>query len=41
MLAPGDAFGPYEDRFRIGFGLPTDELREGLARVGEVIERHG
>ncbi|MFB6126562.1 MAG: aminotransferase class I/II-fold pyridoxal phosphate-dependent enzyme [Halolamina sp.] len=41
VLAPGDAFGPYEDRFRIGFGLPTDELREGLARVGDVVERHG
>ncbi|AEN04643.1 aminotransferase class I/II-fold pyridoxal phosphate-dependent enzyme [Halolamina sp.] len=38
VLAPGHLFGPYEDRFRIGFGLPTDELVEGLERVGEVIE---
>ena len=38
VLAPGHLFGPYEDRFRIGFGLPTEELEEGLERVGEVIE---
>jgi aspartate/methionine/tyrosine aminotransferase len=38
VLAPGHLFGPYEDRFRIGFGLPTPELREGLERVGDVIE---
>ncbi len=37
VLAPGDCFG-HSDRFRIGFGLPTDELREGLARVSDVIE---
>jgi len=38
VLAPGHLFGPYENRFRIGFGLETDELVEGLERVGEVIE---
>ncbi|WP_128476244.1 aminotransferase class I/II-fold pyridoxal phosphate-dependent enzyme [Halorussus pelagicus] len=38
VLAPGDLFG-YDDYFRIGFGLPTDELEEGLARVGDCIER--
>jgi aspartate/methionine/tyrosine aminotransferase len=38
VLAPGHLFGPYEDRFRIGFGLETEELHEGLERVGEVIE---
>jgi aspartate/methionine/tyrosine aminotransferase len=38
VLAPGDLFG-HPDRFRIGFGLPRDELVEGLARVGRVIER--
>jgi aspartate/methionine/tyrosine aminotransferase len=37
VLAPGNAFG-FPDYFRIGFGLPTDELREGLERVGRVIE---
>ena len=37
VLAPGQLFG-FPDRFRIGFGLPTDELTEGLARVGDVIE---
>ncbi len=39
VLAPGEFFG-FEDRFRIGFGLPTEELTEGLERVGRVIERH-
>jgi len=38
VLAPGDVFG-HPDRFRIGFGLPTDELTEGLERVGRHIER--
>jgi aspartate/methionine/tyrosine aminotransferase len=37
VLAPGNAFG-FPDYFRIGFGLPTDDLREGLDRVGRVIE---
>ena len=37
VLAPGDLFG-FPDRFRIGFGLPTDELEEGLDRVSRVIE---
>ncbi|WP_435076112.1 pyridoxal phosphate-dependent aminotransferase [Halococcus sp. AFM35] len=39
VLAPGDVFG-FDDRFRLGFGLPTDELAEGLERVGRVIEAH-
>ena len=39
VLAPGSMFG-YDDYFRIGFGLPTDELEEGLARVSACIERH-
>ncbi|PSQ67278.1 MAG: aminotransferase, partial [Halobacteriales archaeon SW_9_67_24] len=37
VLAPGDVFG-FDDRFRIGFGLPADELDDGLERVGRVIE---
>jgi aspartate/methionine/tyrosine aminotransferase len=40
VLAPGGLFG-FEDRFRIGFGLPTEELEEGLRRVGRVVERGG
>ncbi|QLG61411.1 aminotransferase class I/II-fold pyridoxal phosphate-dependent enzyme [Halorarum salinum] len=36
VLAPGDAFG-HDGYFRIGFGLPTDELEDGLDRVGDVI----
>jgi len=39
VLAPGHLFG-FPDRFRIGFGLPTDELEEGLDRVGNVIAEH-
>jgi len=37
VLAPGGLFG-FPDRFRIGFGLPTAELEEGLQRVSCVIE---
>jgi aspartate/methionine/tyrosine aminotransferase len=37
VLAPGSAFG-FDDYFRIGFGLPTEQLHEGLERVSEVIE---
>jgi len=36
VLAPGSVFG-HPDRFRIGFGLPTPKLEEGLARVDRVI----
>jgi aspartate/methionine/tyrosine aminotransferase len=36
VLAPGNAFG-FPAYFRIGFGLPTDELREGLERIDRVL----
>ncbi|ELY96228.1 class I and II aminotransferase [Natrialba hulunbeirensis JCM 10989] len=39
VLAPGDVFG-YPNRFRIGFGLHTDELEEGLERIGRHIKTH-
>jgi aspartate/methionine/tyrosine aminotransferase len=39
VLAPGHLFG-FPDRFRIGFGLPTEELEDGLDRVSRVIEAH-
>lgn len=39
VLAPGEFFG-FEEYFRIGFGLETKALEEGLDRVGRVIERH-
>jgi aspartate/methionine/tyrosine aminotransferase len=39
VLAPGEAFG-YPDRFRIGYGLPTAELEEGLGRVAAFLDRH-
>lgn len=39
VLAPGEFFG-FDGYFRIGFGLETEALTEGLGRVGRVIERH-
>lgn len=36
VLAPGDLFG-FPHRFRIGFGLDTDELRRGLDRVAHCL----
>ncbi len=32
VLAPGDVFG-FDEYFRIGFGLPTEELETGLGRL--------
>ena len=40
VLAPGEAFG-HPERFRIGYGLPLSELREGLSRLETVLDRHG
>jgi len=40
VLAPGNVFG-YPGYFRMGFGHPTEELTEGLERVGRVVERGG
>ncbi|MFB6096449.1 MAG: aminotransferase class I/II-fold pyridoxal phosphate-dependent enzyme [Haloferacaceae archaeon] len=40
VLAPGNAFG-FPGYFRIGFGLETDRLEEGLDRVGAVVEAAG
>lgn len=39
VLAPGDAFG-VPDRFRIGFGLASAELTEGLSRLDSFLSRH-
>jgi aspartate/methionine/tyrosine aminotransferase len=39
VLAPGDAFGRPE-WFRIGFGVPKDELETGLSRLREFLDRH-
>jgi aspartate/methionine/tyrosine aminotransferase len=39
VLAPGGLFD-FPGYFRIGFGLPTEELTEGLQRVGRVVDRH-
>ena len=38
VLAPGGLFG-FPDRFRVGFGLPTEALEEGIERVDRVIDR--
>lgn len=40
VLAPGDCFG-FDRYFRLGFGLPTPELEEGLERVSEVVAAGG
>jgi aspartate/methionine/tyrosine aminotransferase len=37
VLAPGNAFG-FPGYFRIGFGLPTAELEEGLGRIDRVLD---
>lgn len=37
VLAPGDIFG-YPNRFRIGFGLHSEELEGGLERIARHIE---
>jgi len=37
VLAPGKLFGS-DDYFRIGFGLETDDLEEGLFRVESFLE---
>ncbi|QLD84264.1 pyridoxal phosphate-dependent aminotransferase [Natronomonas halophila] len=39
VLAPGEAFDR-SDWFRIGFGLPHEELVEGLARVDSFLQQH-
>ncbi|WP_435154830.1 aminotransferase class I/II-fold pyridoxal phosphate-dependent enzyme [Haladaptatus sp. DFWS20] len=38
VLAPGDLFG-YDQYFRIGFGLPAEELEDGLGRVSAFLDR--
>ncbi|WP_227353825.1 aminotransferase class I/II-fold pyridoxal phosphate-dependent enzyme [Haladaptatus salinisoli] len=38
VLAPGNLFG-YDRYFRIGFGLPADELEAGLSRVSAFLDR--
>lgn len=39
VLAPGDAFG-IPGRFRIGYGLPREQLLEGLDRLDAFLDRH-
>ncbi len=39
VLAPGEVFG-FDDYFRIGFGLKTDKLKDGLERLGDFIEMY-
>ncbi|AKH98314.1 aminotransferase class I/II-fold pyridoxal phosphate-dependent enzyme [Halanaeroarchaeum sulfurireducens] len=40
VLAPGAVFG-FDGYFRIGFGLPTPELKEGLSRLDAFLARTG
>ena len=39
VLAPGEAFD-HPGWFRLGYGLPREELEAGLERVGAFLERH-
>jgi aspartate/methionine/tyrosine aminotransferase len=39
VLAPGTLFG-FDRYFRIGFGLPAEELEDGLGRVESFLERN-
>jgi len=39
VLAPGKVFG-FDEYFRIGFGLETDKLKEGLKRLSDFIEKN-
>jgi len=38
-IAPGDAFGEYSEHFRISLGKNKDQIREGIKRIGEEIEK--
>lgn len=39
VLAPGNLFG-FDRYFRIGFGLPAEELEDGLERVESFLDSH-
>ncbi|WP_231185138.1 aminotransferase class I/II-fold pyridoxal phosphate-dependent enzyme [Haladaptatus sp. DYF46] len=39
VLAPGNLFG-FDRYFRIGFGLPAEELEDGLGRVESFLDGH-
>jgi aspartate aminotransferase len=38
-VAPGEAFGEYPEHFRISLGTNKEQIREGIKRIGEEIER--
>ncbi len=38
VLAPGKVFG-HDDYFRIGYGMPTPELKEGLSRLDDYLAK--
>ncbi|MFC7201501.1 aminotransferase class I/II-fold pyridoxal phosphate-dependent enzyme [Halospeciosus flavus] len=41
VLAPGGCFGDaFDGYFRIGFGLPTEELADGLERLDDFLAEH-
>jgi aspartate/methionine/tyrosine aminotransferase len=40
LIVPGDHFG-YDHHLRISFGLPHDYLKEGLARISQMLEEIG
>jgi aspartate/methionine/tyrosine aminotransferase len=40
FVAPGDLFG-LDGHLRVSFGLPDEYVREGLARIGELLDDIG
>jgi aspartate aminotransferase len=38
-IVPGEAFGEYPEHFRISLGTNKEQIREGIKRIGEEIER--
>ena len=38
-VAPGEAFGEYPEHFRISLGTNRAYIREGIKRIGEMVER--
>jgi aspartate aminotransferase len=38
-IVPGEAFGEYPEHFRISLGKNKDQIRDGIKRLGEEVER--
>ena len=38
-IAPGEAFGEYPEHFRISLGTHKEQIKEGIQRIGEEMEK--